>query len=186
MQRAGDERPGTMAAVVGLPSDTLDRICTEASVTGIVQPANYNSPGQTVISGSVDGVHRAMELAKAGGAKIVKELVVSGAFHSPLMESAGEELHKALQAADIRDARIPVYMNVTAGPVTRSAEIRALLHRQLTSPVRWEETLRAMVRDGADTFYELGPGKVLQGLAKRIGPGVLIGGFDTETDMSRS
>jgi [acyl-carrier-protein] S-malonyltransferase len=162
----------------------LERVCAEAGQAGIVQPANFNSPGQTVISGTVNGVRRAMELAKAAGAKMVKELVVSGAFHSPLMKSAGEELHRALRAADVRDACIPVYTNVTAGPVTASSELRALLHRQLTSPVRWEESIRAMIRDGADTFYEVGPGRVLQGLVKRISPDVRTAGFDTMKDLS--
>jgi len=183
MQRAGEEQKGTMAAIVGLSPETTEEICREASAAGIVQPANFNSPGQIAISGSVDGVHKAMELARAKGAKLVKELVVSGAFHSPLMQSAGEGLRSALDATPIQDARIPVYANVTATPVTKGPEIRELLYRQLTSPVRWEETIRNMARDGADTFYEIGPGKVLQGLVKRTLPSVRVGGFDTWSDI---
>jgi [acyl-carrier-protein] S-malonyltransferase len=184
MQRAGEEQKGTMAAVVGLSPEATEEVCREASTTGIVQPANFNSPGQIVISGSVDGVHKAMELARAKGAKLVKELVVSGAFHSPLMQSAGDGLRSALDATTINDARIPVYANVTARPVTRGTEIRELLYQQLTSPVRWEETIRAMARDGADAFIEIGPGKVLQGLVKRIVPGAHTGGFDTWADIT--
>jgi [acyl-carrier-protein] S-malonyltransferase len=183
MQRAGQERPGTMAAVVGLEPAAVEGVCREASSAGIVQPANLNAPGQIVISGSVEGVRRAMELARTAGAKLVKELVVSGAFHSPLMEAAGDGLRKQLDRTDIRDAEVPVYANVTARPVQRGDEIRELLHRQLTSPVRWEETIRAMAADGATTFYELGPGKVLQGLVKRIVPAAVQGGFDTLNDI---
>jgi [acyl-carrier-protein] S-malonyltransferase len=183
MQRAGEEHPGTMAAVVGLEPSVVDELCREASTAGVVQAANLNAPGQIVISGSVDGVRRGMELAKQRGAKLVKELVVSGAFHSPLMAAAGDGLRQHLDRTSINDAEIPVYANVTAAPVTRSADIRELLHRQLTSPVRWEESIRAMAADGATTFFELGPGKVLQGLMKRILPGVTTGGFDTHNDI---
>ena len=184
MQRAGEQQKGTMAAVVGLSPEATEEICREASTAGIVQPANFNSPGQIAISGSVDGVHKAMELARTKGAKLVKELVVSGAFHSPLMQSARDGLRSALDATTIYDARIPVYANVTGGPVTRGPEIRELLYQQLTSPVRWEDTIRNMARDGADAFFEIGPGKVLQGLVKRIVPGARTGGFDTWTDIT--
>ncbi len=183
MQHAGEMHKGTMAAIVGLEPETLEKVCAEASTAGVVQAANYNSPGQIVISGSVDGVRKAMELAKQRGAKLVKELVVSGAFHSPLMESAKEGLKKALETTDIRDARIPVYANVTAEPVTSATEIRELLYKQVTSPVRWEQTIRNMVRDGATVFYEIGPGKILQGLVKRTEPGVQIRGFDKIADL---
>jgi [acyl-carrier-protein] S-malonyltransferase len=183
MQRAGEEHQGTMAAVVGLEPDAVEEICAEASAAGVVQPANFNSPGQIVISGSVEGVRAAMELARTRGAKMVKELVVSGAFHSPLMATAGKGLEQALASARISDARIPVYANVTAEPVTRAADIRDLLHRQLTSPVRWEETIRNMARDGATTFVEVGPGKVLQGLVKRTAPGVATVGYDKLSDL---
>lgn len=185
MQHAGEVNKGTMAAVVGLEPDAIESVCAEAAQAGVVQPANFNSPGQIVISGSVDGVRKAMELAKARGAKLVKELVVSGAFHSPLMESAREGLKQALAKTTIATARIPVYANVTAEPVTKAEEIRDLLFRQVTSPVRWEQSVRSMVRDGGSHFYELGPGKVLQGLIKRTEPGVSIGGFDKHSDLQQ-
>jgi [acyl-carrier-protein] S-malonyltransferase len=182
MQQAGELLHGTMAAVVGLSSEDLEAVCREASGQGTVQPANYNSPGQTVISGSVAGVLKAMELAKQRGAKLVKQLVVSGAFHSPLMESAREGLRKALDAMKFRDAAMPVYSNVTAEPVTDASQIRDLLYLQLTSPVRWEQTIRNMVRDGVTQFYELGPGKALQGLVKRTEPSVPVSGVDKVVD----
>lgn len=176
MQNAGNVRPGTMAAVVGLDEKNVEEACREASVSGIAQPANYNSPGQIVISGDVEVVRTAMELAKRRGAKIVKELVVSGAFHSPLMEAAKEELKKAIDAAPIRDAAVPVYANVTARPVRSAGEIRNALVLQLTNPVRWQESVTNMSADGITKFVEIGPGKVLQGLIKRtISGGVVLG-----------
>ncbi len=184
MQKAGEKSPGTMAAVVGLPEAELDRVCREASAEGVVQPANLNSPGQVVLSGSLNGVRKAMELAKARGAKLVKELVVGGAFHSPLMQDAADGLRAALEQSPINDARIPVYANVTAEPVTRAADIRDLLLKQLTSPVRWEHSVRNMARDGAQRFVELGPSKVLQGLVKRTLPAVTVAGFDKAADLS--
>lgn len=183
MQKAGIERQGTMAAVVGLAPETVEDLCREAAAMGIVQPANFNSPGQVVISGSVAGVRNAMVIARQRGAKLVKELVVSGAFHSPLMESARNGLKQGIDSARIRDAAIPVYANVTAEPATRAAEIRDLLYRQLTSPVRWEQTVKNMVRDGATDFMEIGPGKVLQGLVKRTSGGVRTGGIDKLTEI---
>jgi len=185
MQRAGELEPGTMAAVIGMTPEATTDVCREASAAGVVQPANFNSPGQIVISGSVDGVHKAMELAKQRGAKMVKELVVSGAFHSPLMKSAKEGLRTALETTAIQDARIPVYTNVTAEPVTRAAEIRELLYQQLSSPVRWEESVRNMVRDGASRFVEIGPGKVLQGLVKRIEATAETAGVDKYADITK-
>jgi [acyl-carrier-protein] S-malonyltransferase len=182
MQAAGDASKGTMAAIVGLSPDAVTEICAEASAQGIVQPANFNSPGQIVVSGSVEGVRKAIELAKLRGAKLAKELVVSGAFHSPLMESARNDLKRALDQADIRDAEIPVYTNVTAEPVKASRAIREMLCLQLTSPVRWEQTIRNMVRDEATQFYELGPGKVLQGLVRRTEPSVSVSGVDQVKD----
>ncbi len=183
MQHAGEMNHGTMAAVVGLEPDAVENVCAEASSAGIVQQANLNAPGQIVISGSVGGVHKAMELARVRGAKLVKELVVSGAFHSPLMESAREGLKSALDRATFRDAKIPVYANVTARPASRAAEIKELLYRQVTSPVRWEESVQNMVRDGAGVFYEVGPGKVLQGLVKRTQATVRVEGIDTYADL---
>lgn len=184
MQRAGEEHPGTMAAVVGLSAEAVGEICREAASAGIVCPANFNSPGQVVISGSVTGVRKGMELARARGAKIVKELVVSGAFHSPLMESAQEGLQQGLARTEVRDARIPVYANVTGEPVRRAEEIRALLYRQLTSPVRWEQSVGNMARDGMTACTEVGPGKVLQGLVRRIAPSVATAGVDRWRDFA--
>ncbi len=186
MQRAGEEHPGTMAAVVGLSPQVIQEVCGEAAAAGIVQPANFNSPGQIVISGSVAGVRRAMEIAKSRGARMVKELVVSGAFHSELMAGAQEGLKKGLDRATVRDARIPVYANVTAEPVRRAEEIRTLLYRQLTSPVRWEESVHNMVRDGMTECTEIGPGKVLQGLIKRIAPEVATAGVDAWRDIAQT
>ena len=183
MQRAGEEQHGTMAAVVGLEPSVLEDICREAAPAGVVQCANFNSPGQIVISGSVAGVRKGMELAKSRGAKLVKELVVSGAFHSPLMQGAGEGLRKALSNASIRDAKIPVYANVTARPVQHAAEIRTLLAAQLTSAVRWEESIAGMIAGGAASFVEIGPGKVLQGLVKRINSQVDVRGIDKFSDL---
>ncbi len=183
MQYAGTVMKGTMAAVVGLQPSVVDEACKEASVEGIVQCANFNSPGQIVISGSVEGVRKAMELCKAKGAKLVKELVVSGAFHSPLMEPAKEKLLIALDETHFYNARFPVYTNVTAKPVSDKDEIKKLLFEQLTSPVRWEETIRNMIEDGIEEFYEIGPGKVLQGLVKRINPDVKVFGIDKYEDV---
>ena len=185
MQQAGIDNPGTLAAVVGLEPKKVIELCKEASVVGIVQCANFNSPGQIVISGSIDGVRKAMELCKANGAKLVKELVVSGAFHSPLMQSAKDALLNALDKTPFYDAKFSVYANVTAKPATQKAEIKNLLHDQVTSPVRWEETIINMIADGFDEFYEIGPGKVLQGLVKRINPDVKLFGIDKYDDLER-
>lgn len=183
MQQAGIEQPGTMAAVVGLKQNVVDDVCRSASSAGIVQSANFNSPGQIVVSGSVAGVRKAMELAKERGAKLVKELPVSGAFHSPLMEFAGSGLKSALEKTSISDAAIPVYANVTARPVQKADEIRQLLYEQLTNPVRWEETVTNMALDGASMFVEIGPGKVLQGLVKRIRSDVATRGIEKLADI---
>ncbi len=185
MQQSGEENPGTMAAIIGLDSLTVDECCKEASSLGIVRSANLNSPGQIVISGSVDGVKKAMEICKAKGARLVKELVVSGAFHSPLMLSAKEKLKNNLDETNIYDARFPVYANVTAKPVTKKEEVKNLLFEQVTSPVRWEETINNMIADGFDEFYEVGPGKVLQGLVKRINPNVKTFGIDKYSDVEQ-
>ena len=185
MQKAGEEQKGTMAAVIGLEPGVVGEVCCKAYPDGIVQSANFNSPGQVVISGSVRGVHKAMELAKARGARLVKELVVSGAFHSPLMQSAREALKDALASVEIRDAVIPVYANVTAKPVQKAEEIRTLLEEQLTSAVRWEESVRNMIRDGGTSFVEVGPGKVLQGLVRRIDTSVDVRGIDTFADIGK-
>ena len=168
MQRAGTVEKGTMAAILGLEAKVVDEICLAASQRDVVQSANFNSPGQIVISGSVEGVRKAGEIAKTRGAKLVKELVVSGAFHSPLMQSARDGLREGLARTTINEARIPVYANVTGKGVRNPENIRFLLEQQLTNPVRWEESIKNMIADGAKKFIEIGPGKVLQGLVKRI------------------
>jgi len=185
MQQAGIDNPGTLAAIVGLDPGKVEEICRDASVEGIVQCANYNSPGQIVISGSIPGVRKAMELCKTNGARMAKELIVSGAFHSPLMQSAKDALLDVLVLTPFYDARFPVYANVTAKAVTRKDEIKNLLHQQVTAPVRWEETINNMIADGFDEFYEIGPGKVLQGLIKRINPDIKAFGIDKYDELEK-
>jgi [acyl-carrier-protein] S-malonyltransferase len=170
MQESGTRSPGTMAAVIGAEEATVEAACAEASAAGIVQAANFNSPGQIVISGSVEGIDKAMEVLKGMGVRIVKKLPVSGAFHSPLMQYAQDEIGAVLDATAIADARFPVYANVTAEPVREAAVIREMLFRQMTSPVLGERSIRNMLRDGIASFAEVGPGNVLQGLVKRISP----------------
>jgi [acyl-carrier-protein] S-malonyltransferase len=183
MQNAGGIRHGTMAAIVGLENEVVDMVCKEASGNGIVRPANYNSPGQIVISGDVAAVRSAMTLAKTHGAKVVKELVVSGAFHSPLMEAAKAELEKAIHDTPFHDANVPVYINVTGKPVNHANEIKDALIRQLTNPVQWQDSVTNMFNDGISKFVEIGPGKVLQGLIKRIVPEAEVIGIDKVSDM---
>ncbi|MCK9410124.1 MAG: ACP S-malonyltransferase, partial [Bacteroidetes bacterium] len=183
MQKAGEENPGAMAAIIGLDPKGVREVSAAASEAGVVQPANFNSPGQIVISGSVIGVHKAMELAKERGAKLVKELVVSGAFHSPLMQTAKDKLKEALDKTEIRNAKIPVYANVTAAAVQNADDIRKLLFEQVTSPVRWEESVVNMSAAGAMKFVEIGPGKVLQGLVKRIVATAELAGIDKVADI---
>lgn len=184
MQKAGIENPGTLAAIVGLDNNVVEECCKEASIAGIVQCANFNSPGQVVISGSVDGVRKGIEVCKAKGAKLAKELVVSGAFHSPLMQSAKDKLGDELKNANFYEAKFPVYANVTAKPVTSPDEIKNLLFEQVTAPVRWEETIINMIADGFDEFVEIGPGKVLQGLIKRINPSIKTFGIDKYSELN--
>ncbi|MBN1447473.1 MAG: ACP S-malonyltransferase [Bacteroidetes bacterium] len=181
MQEAGTRSPGTMAAVIGADAALVEEACAEASSAGIVQPANFNSPGQIVISGSLDGIDRAMEVLKEKGVRIVKKLPVSGAFHSPLMQYAQDELGAVLDGTPIRDARFPVYTNVTATPVTSADDIRSNLLLQVTSPVLWERSMENMIADGVERFVEAGPGNVLQGLLKRINadlPCVAVGSLE--------
>jgi [acyl-carrier-protein] S-malonyltransferase len=169
MQNAGDERPGTMAAVIGLSGEKVIELCQESSANDeVVVPANYNSPGQIVVSGDVAAVQRLVEAAKPKGAKVAKRLNVSGAFHSPLMEPAANELAQKLSRTPFITPRVPVYLNVTGKATEDSQEIKKRLIDQLTHPVLWEQTLGTIVQDGvADNFIEVGPGKVLQGLVKR-------------------
>ncbi len=168
MQASGETNPGTMAAIIGLSAEVVKEICEEASREGLVVPANFNSPGQVVISGSVEGVHRAMELARERKARMVTELSVSGAFHSPLMKEALSGLETALNEAPFRDTEIPVYTNVTAAPIRQADEFRTMLKKQLLSPVLWEDIVRNMIADGVNQFYEVGPSRVLCGLSRRI------------------
>ena len=170
MQKCCEQVPGTMAAVINLPAETIEEIC--ASCTGIVIPANYNSDGQVVISGEAAAIAEACAKMKEAGAKRALPLPVSGAFHSPLMEPARLELAEAIDKTPFRAPVCPVYQNVTALPSTDPAVIKDNLLRQLTAPVRWTQTIRNMVADGADSFLEIGPGSVLQGLVKRIAPEV--------------
>ena len=170
MQKCCEQVPGTMAAVINLPAETIEEIC--ASCTGVVIPANYNSDGQVVISGEAAAIAEACAKMKEAGAKRALPLPVSGAFHSPLMEPARLELAEAIDKTPFRAPVCPVYQNVTALPSTDPAVIKDNLLRQLTAPVRWTQTIRNMVADGADSFLEIGPGSVLQGLVKRIAPEV--------------
>ena len=169
MQKACETNPGTMAAVIGLPDDVIEKVCAEvSSKSGVVVPANYNCPGQVVISGNVDAVGAACEALKAAGARRALPLPVSGAFHSPLMEMAREELAQGIRAAKFNTPLCPIYQNVTGAPSMDPEVIKDNLLKQLTSPVRWTQSVRAMIADGAESFTELGPGKVLQGLIGRI------------------
>ncbi len=185
MQHAGEIRPGTMAAIIGLPDEDVEAVCKDASSAGVVVPANYNSPGQLVISGSVDGVHAAMQLAKERGARRAVELVVSGAFHSPLMESALEKLKDAIEAARFKSPRIPLVPNVTAQPTREPEEIKKQLIQQLVQPVRWVESVRNMIEQGVTQFYEVGSGRVLAGLIKRIDRSVPCTPVSTLADLKR-
>ncbi|MEZ5084357.1 MAG: ACP S-malonyltransferase [Bacteroidales bacterium] len=166
MQKACEAEPSTMAAILGLDDEKAESIL--ASINEIVVPANYNSPGQLVISGSVKGIEMACEKLKEAGAKRALPLKVGGAFHSPLMEPARIELAKAIQATPFKNPICPVYQNVNAKAVTNPDEIRENLISQLTSPVKWTQIVKNMIADGAKTFIEVGPGNVLQGLVKKI------------------
>lgn len=172
MQRACELRPSTMAAVLGLADEQIEEICAAVGTENseIVVAANYNCPGQVVISGTVDGVNLAGERLKNAGAKRVLGLAVGGAFHSPLMEPARAELAAAIEATPIQPPVCPIYQNVNAAPSRDVAAIRANLIAQLTAPVRWTQSVQAMSADGATKFVECGPGKVLQGLVKKIVP----------------
>ena len=163
---------GTMAALLGLADEELPRVLAEAQDVGEVVAANYNSPGQVVISGSEAGVARAMVLAKERGAKRALQLPVSGAFHSPLMVEAAQQMAQLIDDAPFRDATIPVYQNATALPVTSAQELKSALKQQMTGAVLWTQTILEMRSDGATHFHELGAGKVLSGLVKRIAPEV--------------
>ena len=166
MQAAWESEPSTMAAILGLENEIVEDVCTK--VNGVVVAANYNCPSQLVISGTVDAVHQACELLKEAGARRALVLPVGGAFHSPLMEPARTELAKAIEATNFNQPICPVYQNVTASAITDPEEIKINLVAQLTAPVRWTQTMQQMIADGASSFTEVGPGKVLQGLVKKV------------------
>lgn len=178
MQKACEAAPGTMAAVIGLPDEKIEEVCKECSTPGnIVVPANYNCPGQLVISGNVDAINQSCEKLKAAGAKRALPLKVGGAFHSPLMQPAKEELQKAIEATEFSAPKCPVYQNVDGKPHTDASEIKANLIAQLTSSVRWTSSVQNMIADGADDFTECGPGKALQGMIGRIDKNVAAHGL---------
>ena len=174
MQRACELQESTMAAVLGMDDTRVDELCQQIS-GDIVVAANFNCPGQVVISGTVTGIERACELLKANGAKRAIQLQVGGAFHSPLMQPAAEELQEAILATKFNQPHCPIYQNVNAYPQTDPEAIRQNLLLQLTAPVRWTQTIRNMVVDGATEFYEYGPGDVLKGLIRKIDPNVQVG-----------
>ena len=169
MQKACEAAPSTMAAIVGLADDKIEEICAEVSKSGcVVVPANYNCPGQLVISGNIEAINEACEKLKAAGAKRALPLKVGGAFHSPLMQPAKDELEAAIEKTEIHAPKCPVYQNVDGKPHTDPTDIKKNLIAQLTSSVRWTECVKNMIADGADDFTECGPGKALQGMIGRI------------------
>ena len=172
MQEACDINPSSMAAVLGLDDDKVEKICAE--IDGLVVPANYNCPGQLVISGETPAVEKACEALKAAGAKRALLLPVNGAFHSPLMQPAQEKLAQAIEGVKFNNPILPIYQNVTTTPVTDPEEIKKNLIAQLTGPVKWTQTIQNMVKDGADHFVEVGQGKTLQGLIKKISPSIMV------------
>ena len=179
MQKACEAAPGGMAAVLALPDETIEKVCAEVSAEGqgVVVPANYNCPGQLVISGNVDAVNRACELLKAAGAKRALPLPVGGAFHSPLMQPAKDELQTAIEATTFSTPRCPIYQNVDGKAHTDAAEIKANLIAQLTASVRWTQEVQAMIEAGATEFTECGPGKALQGMIAKIDRNVTVQGI---------
>ncbi|MCL5991066.1 MAG: ACP S-malonyltransferase [Bacteroidetes bacterium] len=186
MFKAGENEPGTMFAVINLDDNKVEEVCKRLSENGngnVVVAANYNSPGQIVVSGSAQYLRENASAFKEAGAKLVKELVVSGAFHSPLMEPAKKELEIAINNTEFHNAKMPVYCNVYAKPLTDANEIKDALIKQLTSPVMWTQTMRQMKSDGFDSMIEIGPGNVLQGLAKRTIEGVNLSGMDKAEDI---
>lgn len=186
MFKAGEYLPGTMFAIIGLEDEKVVEICKDLTDKGngdCVVAANFNSPGQIVVSGSADYLRNNVNAFKEAGAKMVTELVVSGAFHSPLMEPAKKDLEQAILKANFSNTTVPVYTNVFAKPTFYKEELRNALILQLTSPVLWTQTLLEMQKDGFDTFTEVGAGKVLQGLVKRTLKGVTMNGYDKFDDV---
>lgn len=183
MHEAGERRPGKMAAVIGLADDEVRRLCDE--IEGEVVAANFNAPGQVVISGEVGAVDRVVERARKHGARRVVLLKVSGAFHSPLMEDVGEAMKEAIDEVPWSEPRVPVIPNATAKPTRDTVELKRCLVVQLTSPVRWTETLYSLGEMEVDGALELGPGHVLQGLVRRTLPGFKVAGVDMWEDVER-
>lgn len=182
MFQSGIEKPGTMFAIIGLEDEKVELICKEITESGngdVVVPANYNSPGQLVVSGSRDLLRNSADKFKSAGARMVKELVVSGAFHSPLLENSSEKLTEAINSTNFSDAKFPVYLNVTAQPETKAEVIKTSLIKQLTSPVKWSQIMVNMHQDVIKSFVEVGAGNVLQGLLKRTLADIELTGVDT-------
>ena len=186
MQEAVPEGVGLMAAILGMDRAAVEKTCLEASKNGIVAPANYNSPGQIVIAGEKNAVEKAMELAKAAGAKRVVPLAVSVPSHCSLMKQAGDRLAKELDAVTIRDLRIPIVNNADAKFISTSAELRPSLIRQISSSLYWEDSINRMTAEGYDTFVEIGPGKVLSGLVKRIAKGAKVLNVEDQKSMGET
>lgn len=178
MQKACEANPGLMAAIIGLPDEKVEEVCSQISAEGeVVVAANYNCPGQLVISGTVDAINKACEALKAAGAKRALPLKVGGAFHSPLMQPAKDELQAAIEQTVFSAPKCPVYQNVDGKPHTDAEEIKANLIAQLTSSVLWTSSVQNMIADGADDFTECGPGKALQGMIGRIDKNVKVAGI---------
>ena len=179
MQKACEAQPSTMAAIIGLPNEKVEEVCAEGSKMGkgICVPANYNNPGQLVISGDIDAINEACEQLKAAGAKRALPLKVGGAFHSPLMQPAKDELQAAIEKTEFSTPKCPIYQNVDALPHTDAAEIKQNLIAQLTSSVRWSQIVEHMIADGATDFTECGPGKALQGMIAKINKEVTAHGI---------
>lgn len=185
MQESGTRNPGTMAAIVGLSIEKLTEICQNLSDFGVVQLANFNSPGQIVISGDIPAVRKAIEVAKKSGAKLAKELVVSGAFHSPLMNYAYEKIAVELANVKMFEPKYPVYSNVTGDRFQNVEQIRNLLIEQIVKPVKWQQIVEKMIEDDIKTFIEIGAGKVLTGLIKRINPNVDVLNLGTSDELKQ-
>ena len=185
MANAGVEKKGTMAALVGLDDETVMNLCRSYEGNGVVVPANFNSPGQVVISGSIDAVEWVIKSSKDAGARMAVELNVSGAFHSPLMSPARENLAEMINSLEISDTVYPVFTNVDAKPVTKDIDIKSSLIRQLENPVLWAKSILEMKSKGINNFIEVGPGKVLQGLNKRIDRSIISQGVDSITKLEK-
>ncbi|MFP4370193.1 MAG: ACP S-malonyltransferase [Candidatus Kapaibacterium sp.] len=188
MFSTGQRYPGTMFAVIGLEDEKVEEVCKKLSDNedgNVVVPANHNCPGQLVVSGSAEFLRENANEFKEAGARMVKELQVSGAFHSPLMQPAKDELENAIADTQFSDAKVPVYVNISGKPLTKADELRQALIDQLTSPVKWTQTIKQMKDDSFEKYIEIGPGNVLQGLVKRTIEGVEIEGLDKAEDIEK-